>query len=334
MCLRGTPSGGSPSEALWDASTWKPIHVWPNAVWSATAINQAESFLASVTGHGEIAVWNLHTGSTVEAVRRRYLRRQIWRGAPSTLFSHVDFSPDGTRLIDAGGGACATIWNWQQVTLRNRCFPAAAQPSTALRSTRMEAGPCWPATMARLWCGTSRPEPFRSRSRKRRQRPALAVSMAFFTPDGKEVVTGGFFEEAAFGMRPVAVWCAYSSLISTRSFPATLFPLPWAASAIAPSRSAATAGARYGILRRRNKSQAPHIDDDAGIRSLSFSADGRNLWRPAPAARRMSLTPSGEHCKRKLGKSGNAASRSRDLPARRQGAHCRRQRPHHGVEFD
>ena len=73
------------------------------------------------TGHGQIAVWNLHTGALLKQFDDDICAGNL-AGAPSTLFSHVDFSPDGTRLVDAGGGACATIWNWQQVSSSQPVF--------------------------------------------------------------------------------------------------------------------------------------------------------------------------------------------------------------------
>lgn len=302
--LAGNASGGSPSEALWDVSTWKPIHVWPNAVWSATAINQAESFLASVTGHGQIAVWNLHTGALLKQFDDDICAGDL-AGAPSTLFSHVDFSPDGARLVDAGGGACATIWNWQQVSSSQPVFSGsdgATINSIAFNADGSRAVLAGNDGKAMVWNFAT--AAVQVTLEEKATTPGAAVSMAFFTPDGKEVVTGGFLEEAA-------LWnVARGSLVRILNFDKHAIvagdAVPVAVGRLG-NRAVAFSSDGWGALwnlAAQKQLASPHIDDSAGIRSLSFSADGRQFVAAGAGGQAYVFDAIGGALQRKLGNQG------------------------------
>lgn len=302
--LSGDFASSGSSEALWDASTWKPIHVWPNVVWSATSIDPTESHLASVTGHGEFAVWDLHSGALLKQFDDGICAGDML-GAPSTLFSHIQFSPDGTRLINAGGGACATIWNWQQVHSAQPVYSgSAAINSMAFSPDGNRAVLAGKDGAAVVWNVASGAVRFTLKD-KTAERGA-EVPMAFFTPDGKDIVTGGYFEEAA-------LWNAGNgSLVRTLNFDKHAI-VPGDDVSVAVGRTGNRAvtfssdgwGALWDLAAQKQIA-APHIDDGANISALSFSADGREFVTADSGGFAFVFDATSGALKRKLGKAGTA----------------------------
>ena len=146
--------------------------------------------------------------------------------------------------------------------------------------------------MARLWCGTWRPERLQFTLKEKRTTPNAAVSMAFFTADGKEMVTGGGFEEAA-------LWnVASGSLVRTLNFDKH---------AIVPGDTVPVAVGRLGNravtfssdgwgalwdLRRRGNLQVRTLKRAAAFATFRLRRMDGSSWLPAQAALRMSLTHS------------------------------------------
>jgi len=188
-------SGGA-NEALWDASTWKLAHVWPNVVWSATTIDHAESLLASVTDPGGIAVWDLHSGSLLKSFNDAICAGNLL-GAPTAMSSHIEFSPDHSRLVDAGGGTCATIWNWQQVHSSQLVYSGggATINSIAFDPNGKRAVLAGNDGKTVIWNASSGAVALTLQNKN--APPGAAVPMAFFTPDEKEIIAGGSFQQAA-----------------------------------------------------------------------------------------------------------------------------------------
>lgn len=303
--LAGNIVSGGSSEALWDASTWKPIHIWPSAFWSATAIDPAESHLASVTGHGEIAVWDLHSGALLKHFDDEICAGDLG-GAPSTLFSHVEFSPDGTRLINAGGGACATVWNWQRVHSSQPVYSGSGAPinSIAFSPDGSRAVLASNDGTAVVWNVVTGAVQFTLKD-KSAQRGA-GVPKAFFTPDRKDVVTGGFFEEAA-------LWnAANGSLLRTLKFDKhAIVPGDTVTIAVGSigNRVITFSGDGWGALwdlAAQKQIATPHIEDGANISALSFSADGREFVTADTGGFAYVFDALGGSLKRKLGKPGTA----------------------------
>ena len=301
--LAGNAFSGTASEALWDTSTWKPVHIWPNAFWSATAIDPAETHLASVTGHGEIAIWDLHSGALLKQFDDNICAGTLG-GAPSTLFSHVDFSPDGTRLINAGGGACATIWNWQQVHSAQPMYSGSGATINSIAfspdgSRAVLASNDGKAVVWNLATGAAQ---FTLQD-KTAQRGA-EVTMAFFTPDAKAIVTGGMFLDAA-------LWnAATGSLVRKLNFDKHAIVLgdaiPVAVGRIgnrAVTFSSDDWGALWDLAAQKQIATL-HVDDGANIRALSFAADGREFVTADTGGFAYVFDALGGALKRKLGKPG------------------------------
>ncbi len=211
-------SGGVANEALWDASTWKPAHVW-NTISSATAINQAETLLASVSGSA-IEVWDLHSGALLKQFNDQICADDS-QGAPSTVNSHVGFSPDGTRLINTGGGTCATIWNWQKTRLPQLVLSGDGRTvnSIAFSTDGSRAVTGSNDGTAVVWNAKTGAAEFTLQSEAVPR--GAAVPMAFFTPDGKEVVTGGSPPQTGSCSEQAALWNASNgALLRTLNFDA------------------------------------------------------------------------------------------------------------------
>ena len=300
--LSGNTLSGASSEALWDASTWKPIHVWPNAIWSVTAINQSESLLASING-GEIDVWNLHTGGSLNAFHDSICAGSLL-GAPTSMYGHIDFSPDGKRLIDAGGGACATIWNWQQVHSSQLVFSGSGATinSIAFSPDASRAVLAINDGEAVVWSLATGAAPVTLKEQK--TTPGAAMSTAFFTADGKEVVTGGIFEDAA-------LWNAASgSLVRILNFDKhAIVPGDTVSVAVGRlgNRAATFSSDGWGALwdlSAQRQIATLHVDDGASIRDLSFAEDGREFVTADTGGLAYVFDAVGGTLKRKLGKQG------------------------------
>ena len=301
--LAGNAFSGVASESLWDASTWKPIHVWPNAIWSAIVIDPAESHLASVTREGEFAVWDLHSGALLKQFDDDICAGDLG-GAPSTLFSHVQFSPDGTRLINAGGGACATIWNWQQVRSTQLVFSGSGATVNSIAfspngSRAVLAGNDGKAVVWNLVTGAAQ---FTLQG-KATQRGA-AVNLAFFTPDEKDVITGGMFLEAA-------LWnAANGSLLHILNFDKHAIVVGDAVSVamVRPGDRAVTFssdgwGALWDLAAQKQLAGL-HTEDGASVRQVSAAADGREFVVADGSGFAFIFDSLSGTLKRKLGKAG------------------------------
>jgi WD40 repeat protein len=301
--LSAYPISGGSNEALWDASTWKPIHVWPNAVWSATAIDPEESHVASVAGQGEFAVWDLHSGALLRQFDDDICAGDLG-GAPSTLFSHMQFSPDGTRLINAGGGACATIWNWQQVRSSQLVYSGSGATINNIAfspdgSRAVLAGNDGKAVVWNVVTGAAQ---FTLQSKTTQS--GAAVNMAFFTPDGKEVVTGGMFLEAA-------LWNAGNgSLLRILNFDKHAIVAGDAISVamVRPGNRAVTFssdgwGALWDLAAQKQLATL-HTEDGATVRKVSPAPDGREFVVIDTGAFAFVFDSLSGALKRKLGKPG------------------------------
>ena len=303
--LAGNPVSRGGSEALWDASTWKPIHVWPNAFWSATTINQSEALLASVTGHGELGVWDLHSGALLKQFDDDICAGDLG-GAPSTLFSHVEFSPDGTRLMNAGGGACAAIWNWQQVHSSQLVYSGSGATINSIAfspdgNRTLLAGNDGKAV---VWNLTSGAAQFTLQNKK--ATAGAAMLMAFFTPDGKQVVTGGFSEEAE-------LWSAANgSLLHTLNFDKHAIVAGDAVSValVRPGNRAVTFssdgwGALWDLTTQKQVASL-HTQDGTTVRKVLSAPDGREFVVIDTSAFAFVFDSLGGTLKRKLGNQGTA----------------------------
>jgi WD40 repeat protein len=301
--LSAYPMSGGSNEALWDASTWKPIHVWPNAVWSATAIDPAESHLASVTGYGEFAVWDLHSGALLKKFDDVICAGDLLN-APSTLFSHMQFSPDGTRLINAGGGACATIWNWQQVRSSQLVYSGSGATINGIAFSPDGSRAVLADNDGRavVWNVVTGAAQFTLQSKTTQS--GAAVNMAFFTPDGKEVVTGGMFLEAA-------LWNAGNgSLLRVLNFDKHAIVAGDAISVamVRPGNRAVTFssdgwGALWDLAAQKQLATL-HTEDGATVRKVSPAPDGREFVVIDTGAFAFVFDSLSGALKRKLGKPG------------------------------
>ena len=301
--LSGNPFNGGTNEVLWDASNWKPVHVWPNEVWSATSIDPVESHLASVTGHGEIAIWDLHSGALLKQFNDDICAGDSL-GAPSTMFSHVQFSPDGTRLLDAGGGACATIWNWRQVHSAQPVFSGSGATinSIAFSPDGSRAVTAGNDGNAVIWSMESGAVEFTLKNKDTASTPA--GFMALFAPDAKEVVTGGSFQDAA-------LWNASNGRLLRRlNFDnhKIVFNDTIRVGVGRPGYRAVTIssdgwGALWDLATQKQLATL-HIDDGASLRTLSFSGDGREFVTADSGGFAYVFDALGGALKRKLGKPG------------------------------
>lgn len=186
-------SEGPASGALWDVSTWKPLHIWSNEVWYAATIDQAESLLATASSHGEISVWDLRSGRLL-----KQFDDAICAGDSSadTVFGSLRFSPDSRRLIYLGGGTCATIWDWQKTRppLRVLSGHSATVRSIAFNPDGRRAVTGSDDGSAVVWNVETGAAEFKLMAKD--NKPGAGVPMAEFSPDGKTVVTGASFRDA------------------------------------------------------------------------------------------------------------------------------------------
>jgi WD40 repeat protein len=201
--LLSSGMSGGPSEVVWDASTWKPIHVWPNAVWGAAAFDPQESLLTSASGYGTIDVWKLPSGSLLNEFNDTICAGDL-AGSPSTLFSHLRFSIGSNLLVNTGGGTCATVWHWREVrqnkvVLAGGHTGAGSLPpvvnSVAFNPDGRRAVTGSGDGTATIWNAVTGAPLFQLSSKSSPR--GAQVPMALFVSGGREVVTGSFFGKAA-----------------------------------------------------------------------------------------------------------------------------------------
>ncbi len=301
--ISGIAVSGSTNQVLWDAATWKPLHVWPNVIWTATAIDAAESHLASLTSGGELSVWDLRSGALLKQFDDEICAGNIL-GAPSTSGSHLQFSPDATRLIDAGGGACATVWNWQQAHSSEQVL---SSPGIMLESIAFSPDASRAATgnndgTATVWSVASGTAAFTLKPKTIAQ--GAAVPGAFFTPDGKEVITAGNFQAAA-------LWNAASgSPIRQLTFDnhAMVIGDTVKVALLRPGNRAITFsldgwGALWDLATQKQLASV-HTEDGANVRQVSASPDGREFVVADDSGFAFVFNASSGTLKRKLGNAG------------------------------
>jgi WD40 repeat protein len=294
---------GHANEALWDTSTWKPIHVWPNVVWSATTIDPTESLLASVTDPGGIAVWDLHSGNPLKSFNDSICAGNLL-GAPTAMSSHIEFSSDNARLIDAGGGNCATIWNWRQVPSSQLVYSGngATVNGVAFAPDGQQAVLAGNDGKTVVWNATTGAVEFTLQSKT--AQPGAGVPMALFSPDGKEVMTGGSFQ-------PAALWNAANG--------SPLGPLNFDTHAIVigdtirvgvgrPGNRGVTFssdgwGALWDLAARKQLASL-HTENGATVRSVSFAAGETEFVAADASGYAFVFDALGGTLKRRLGNQG------------------------------
>jgi WD40 repeat protein len=106
------------------------------------------------------------------------------------------FSPDSGHLIYAGGGTCATIWEWQKTQPTQ---PVLASHGATVRSIAFDQDAGRAVTgsddgTAVIWnIETGAPE-FKLKDKD--SKPGAGVPSAEFSADGRKVIVGGSFQEA------------------------------------------------------------------------------------------------------------------------------------------
>lgn len=301
--ISGIAVNGATNKALWDAATWKPLHVWQNQIWTATAFDAAESHLATLSSQGEVSVWNLHSGALLKQFDDEICAGNI-SGVPSTMGSHLQFSPDGARLIDAGGGACATVWNWQQTRSAEQVLSSpgimlesiAFSPDASRAVTGKNDGT---ATVWSIASGTAA-----STLKPKTMARGAAVPGAFFTPDAKDVITTGNFQ-------PAALWnAANGSLIRQLTFDnhAMVLGDTVRVALLRPGNRAVTFsvdgwGALWDLAAQKQLASV-HTEDGANVVEVSASPDGREFVVADSSGLAFVFDASSGALKRKFGNAG------------------------------
>ncbi len=293
--------------ALWDVLSWKPVHVWPNEAWSSTTIDHAESHLASVTGQGEIEVWDLHSGALLRDFSDEICAGNLL-GAASAEFAQMRFSPDGRQLAYTGGGTCASVWNWDETHRPEVVLSAGtASVNSIAFSNDGKRAVTGGAGIATIWNAGTGAAQFALKSK---DNPAGAtVPMALFTPDGKEVITGGSFQDAA-------LWNASNgSLIRQLTFDkhAIVFGDTVRIGVSRTGNRAVTfSGNGWGALwdlKTRKQIATLHTEDSAAVQgptvvAMSFASDGSQFVVADASGFAFVFDALKGTLKRKLGKQG------------------------------
>jgi len=296
-------AGKSTGAAVWDPSTWKPVHVWPDVDWSAAAINPEGSLLATVTGRGEIGVWDIQSGTLVKRLDDRICPGDsdsgsfhVWRSVqfssnisvmldPETLLlSNLLFSPDGSHLILAGGGACATVWNLSEtgplqpvlsVDDSPKPLPPGIGPNPARSIAFNQDG-------SRAVTGTDdrgaviwdvKTGAITANLRSKNDPDGGAVPTAEFSPDGKEVVAGGERQGAA-------LWNASTGKLLKQlgfdNYFRGLADTVLIAVGRQRDRAVTFVDDRGGLWDMKSKKEIASIklDDRCSVTAVSFSQDG------------------------------------------------------------
>ena len=277
-----TPSGryvlssGAVGSALWDSTTWKPLHAWQNVVWGAATVNQAESLVATVGATGEISVWDLHSGQLLKEFHDEICARESagdWTSLPGELL----FSPDGLRLIYAGGGECTTIWDWEQV---HAAQPILSGHSATVRSIAFNRDESRAVTAsddnsAIIWNVKSKAAELTLKEQG--STPGAGMRLAEFSPDGSMVITGSTFEDAG-------LWDASNgSLLRRLKFDEhaeVIGDTIRAAVNAQGNRIFTFSTDGWGALwdmKTRKQIKTLQTENGAGVRAALFAADGSEL---------------------------------------------------------
>ncbi|KAF9239102.1 WD40-repeat-containing domain protein [Melanogaster broomeanus] len=173
-------TGGFCSITMWDCITWQVMRRVPqghsNEVWGV-AFSPDASLIATAGEHGELFIWNSHTGEHVKTMSGHDPAMEVWT---------VTFSPDGQRIASGSEDRTIRIWdvyNAEAITGPLEGHRGGVTCVAFSPDGKTIASVSTDATL-RLWdieLGNLSLAPIQHNS------PVLAVS---YSPDGKTICTG------------------------------------------------------------------------------------------------------------------------------------------------
>jgi WD40 repeat protein len=199
------------SLTIWDGVTGTPRRTWSKLVYSASAIDPSDHFLATATDTGEISIWDIESGTLLKVFQDRI----GWKEPTAVYISDgcLRFTPDGRFLIFAGNSNDAKVWDWQSThPLRlslsahtnSVCFAMFSPDSKTLLTASKDGAVI-------VWDGVTGRRQMTLRDLAEKPESEIPTAL-FIPPDGKRILAGSMWGEAK-------VWNpANGSLLKTMQF--------------------------------------------------------------------------------------------------------------------